>query len=54
MVSISPIALLIFLGVYIITYILIKKALQDLVVPLAIALGVAYYTYNLVAALVGA
>ena len=54
MVSISPIGLLILLIVYVISYTITKRLLQDFAVPLIIALGVAYYTHYLVATLLGA
>lgn len=44
---ITPVTVLIFLIVYVITYAVVKNTLQHVVVPLLIAGGAAWYVYNL-------
>ena len=46
--SINPVTVIVFLIAYVLTYALVKNTLQNLVVPLLIAGGVAYYVYMLV------
>ncbi|UXD21974.1 hypothetical protein IPA_00385 [Ignicoccus pacificus DSM 13166] len=44
-IAINPVALIVFVIVYVLTYAIVKNALQSIVVPLLIAGAAAYYTY---------